>query len=248
MHGICTRCDTCPVRHNSICGALTDEELLQLSQLSRRKLVKAREPVFQAGDDADHYFNVVRGIVKLVKSLANGEQRIVDLIYPPDFLGQTIGGRHSFSAEAATDVEVCSFPRAPFEALLEIHPKLERRILAFTSRELDICRDWTLVLGRKSSYERVGSFIFMMAERLATAKCLGEADGAVRFRLPFTRAEIGDYLGLTLETVSRQLTRLRADHIIELPACREVIVPNMRRLAAAASIESRLSMEAVSPI
>jgi CRP/FNR family transcriptional regulator len=239
MHGTCSRCEACPVRHKSICGVLSDDELGKLAKISRRKVVKAHNPVFMDGDDADQYFNVIDGIVKLVKTLPDGKQHIVGLMYPTDFLGQPLSRQHKYTAEAATDVELCCFPRAPFEALLAENPKLERRIFEFTVRELDICRDWTLLLGRKSSYERVASFLYMIARRMSVSgcKCI-EGGDELHFRLPFTRAEIADYLGLTLETVSRQLSRLKNKKIIELRTSREISIANLDLLAAVAQIDA----------
>ncbi|WP_088344908.1 MULTISPECIES: Crp/Fnr family transcriptional regulator [Rhodomicrobium] len=238
MRAICTRCGTCPIRYQSICGALTDDELSRLSVISRPRVVGAHQPIFRDGDEAEQCFNVISGVVKLVKTLADGEQHIVGLIYPPDFLGRPLGDRHTYTAEAATDVEICGFPRGAFEAVLEAQPKLERKILEFTVRELDLCREWTLLLGRKSSYQRVGSFLYMVARRTARSGYGYRHEGVVRFRLPFTRAEIADYLGLTLETVSRQFSRLKATHIIAMPASRDVVVPDMALLARAARIDA----------
>jgi CRP/FNR family transcriptional regulator len=243
MHGVCTRCDICPVRRTSICEVLTNDELSKLLKISRQRFVKAHQPIFHDGDNADQYFNIVRGVVKLVKTLEDGKQHIIGLMYPPDFLGQSLSSHHAFSAEAATDVEICSFQRAPFDALLTEHPKLEHKILEFTLRDLDICRDWTLMLGRKSSYERVASFLYMLAKRSSSPGCKNGGKEPIRFELPFTRAEIGDYLGLAFETVSRQFTQLKERKIIDLPTQREVVIPDIAHLLTVARLEGRLELE-----
>lgn len=237
MHGICTRCEACPIRHAGICGVLSKDELGEIHQFARRRCVKAHQPIFLDGDDADLYFNIIQGIVKLVKSSTDGKQHIVGLLYPPDFLGEPFHTRHSYSAEAATDVELCSFSRVHLEKLINTYPKLERRILEFTVNELEVCRNWNLLLGRKSSYERVASFLYMMAKRVPWISCETQRDGPIRFHLPFTRAEMADYLGLTLETVSRQLSHLKFKRIIELPTNREVIIPDLELLAAIGHID-----------
>ncbi|MGO9545013.1 MAG: Crp/Fnr family transcriptional regulator [Rhodomicrobium sp.] len=236
MHGIRMRCDTCPARREGICAALDDEALAQLFQLSRRKVLAPHNVVFRDGDEADHYFSITSGIVKLVKTLADGHQHIVGLTHQPGFMGQTLNPRHTYSAETATEAELCIYPRASFEAFLKSHPELERQIFEMTVRELDVCRDWTLLLGRKCSYERVAGFLLMMARRMPRA-----ADGAsnsVHFELPFTRAEMADYLGLTLETVSRQFSRLKKKKIIALPSSRDITIPDIELLSAIAQIES----------
>ncbi|MGO8951800.1 MAG: Crp/Fnr family transcriptional regulator [Rhodomicrobium sp.] len=237
MHGIRMRCDTCQVRREGICAALDDEELSQLVQLSRRKTLPAHNVIFRDGDEADQYFSITSGIVKLVKTLADGHQHIIGLIHQPDFMGQTLNRRHTYSAESATDVELCGFPRAAFDTFLKSHPRLERQIFEMTIRELDICRDWTLLLGRKCSYERVAGFLLMMARRIPRTEN-AEEPNFVHFELPFTRAEMADYLGLTLETVSRQFSRLKNERIIDLPSSRDITIPDLELLSGVAQIES----------
>lgn len=235
MHGIRTRCDMCQVRREGICAVLDEESCAELSQISRRRVLPAHNVIFRDGDEADHYFNISSGIVKLVKTLADGHQHIIGLIHQHGFMGQTLNPRHTYAAECATGVELCSFPRAAFDAFLKTHPELERRIFEMTVRELDVCRDWTLLLGRKCSYERVAGFLLMMARR--TPITAGELPNSIHFELPFTRAEMADYLGLTLETVSRQFSRLKKKRIIALPSSRDIIIPDMQLLSTVARME-----------
>ena len=236
MHGISMRCDTCQVRYEGICSALDDDARAQLSQIARRKVLAAHNVIFRDGDEADHYFSIVFGIVKLVKTLADGHQHIIGLIHQPGFMGQTLNRRHTYAAESATDVELCSYPRAAFDAFMKTHPELERQIFEMTVRELDVCRDWTLLLGRKCSYERVAGFLLMMARRMP--RPAGKISDSVHFELPFTRAEMADYLGLTLETVSRQFSRLKKKRIIALPSSRDITIPDLELLSSVAQIES----------
>src|SRR5262249_47503346 len=116
------------------------------------------------------------------------------------------------------------------------HPELERQIFIMTVRELDICRDWTLLLGRKCSYERVAGFLLMMARRVPQIDSGGV--NSAHFELPFTRGEMADYLGLTLETVSRQFSLLRRKRLIALTSSRDIMIPDVELLAAVAQIES----------
>ena len=237
MHSIRVRCDTCQVRSDGICAALDDEARAELLKLSRRKTVAAHHAIFRDGDLADHYYNITSGIVKLVKTLADGHQHIVGLLYPTDFMGQSLNKHHTYAAESATDVEFCAYPRAPFEHYLKSHPELERQIFHATIRELDLCRDWTLLLGRKCSYERVAGFLLMMARRVP-GKSVNQLKNYVHFELPFTRAEMADYLGLTLETVSRQFSLLKKKQVIALPSSRDIIIPDIELLSLVAQIES----------
>jgi CRP/FNR family transcriptional regulator len=104
-----------------------------------------------------------------------------------------------------------------------------------TVRELDICRDWTLLLGRKCSYERVAGFLLMMARRIPQSAA---GANSAHFELPFTRAEMADYLGLTLETVSRQFSQLKRKRLIALPSSRDITIPDIELLAAVAQMET----------
>jgi CRP/FNR family transcriptional regulator len=237
MHSLRARCETCLVRSDGICAALDHKARAELLKLSRRKIVPARHAIFRDGDVADHYYNITSGIVKLVKTLADGHQHIVGLLYPTDFMGQSLNKHHTYAAESATDVELCAYPRATFEHFLRSHLELERQIFHATIRELDLCRDWTLLLGRKCSYERVAGFVLMIATRVSR-QSVNQPKNYAHFELPFTRAEMADYLGLTLETVSRQLSQLKKKRIIALQSSRDITIPDIELLRAAAQIES----------
>lgn len=202
----------------------------------RIKRIKAREVIFRQGEEAIQCFSIAQGVVKLVKTFADGNQRIVGLLSAPDFMGQWPNEFHTYSAEAATAAELFCYQRETFNAFLKTQPRMTRAIFETLLRERDSYRDWSALLGRKSSYERVAGFLLMIAARTLKGGS-GEADrNCARFRLPLTRGEIADYLGITLETVSRQFTRLKSTHIIDLPSSREVIVPDLRLLAAVANI------------
>jgi len=238
MHGIRSRCEICPVRNCGLCASLDDQALLALSKFSRRKTLKPHEVIFHEGDISSHYFSVMAGAIKLVKNLADGHQHIIGLIYSPGFAGQCLNSHHTYSAEAATEVELCSYSREPFDIFEKAHPELEHKIFEITVRELDTCRDWMLLLGRKCSYERVAGFLLMMADRLFETGAASPNKNYAHFQLPFTRLEIADYLGLTLETVSRQFSLLKQEKIIALPSSRDVVIADLQLLGAIANIET----------
>jgi CRP/FNR family transcriptional regulator len=216
--------------------ALTGDVVAALEKICRGKIIRARDLIFRQGDDAIQYFNITSGIIKLVRTLANGNQSIVGLPDAPSFVGHCQGKCHTYSAEAVTDAELCCYPRGPFDAYLTTHPEVARKIFEVTLRELESCRDWSFLLGRQCSYERVAGFLLMIATRIPNISA-GEADrNGAHFQLPLTRAEIADFLGLTFETVSRQFTRLKDARIISLPSSRDVIITDMEHLSLAANI------------
>lgn len=231
-------CNTCVVRHRSLCGALSAEDLSRLAQISHRKHFEAGQTILAEDETADYFANIVSGVVKLTKMLADGRQQIVGLQFASDFLGRPYRSRAPYFAEAATDVELCCFPISEFNKQLKLSPDLEHRLFETTLDELDAARDWMLILGQKTAQEKVASFLYLLARRVEQHGCAHspepESTTAVQFALPLTRADMGDFLGLTIETVSRQMTKLKSQGIIRLDGLRTIIVPDIRKLAAIA--------------
>ena len=152
-----------------------------------------------------------------------------------DFIGRPFGKTTGHGVTALTESKVCVFNRRDFDAFAREHPALEHKLLQRTLAELDRTRRWMLLLGRKSASEKVASFLVEMCERVASAGCDAEAmPDEVLIELPVSRQQIADVLGLTIETVSRQFTRFKADGIIDLPSRREVLVRDRHALAAEA--------------
>lgn len=231
------RCAQCAIRHQAVCGALSDDEIGALSAIARQKSYGAGELILNAGEEVASFGNIVRGVVKLSKLLDDGRQQIVGLQFPPDFLGRAYRDRSPYFAEAATDVELCVFPKRAFEALLKDRPELENRLFQNTLDELDAARDWMLLLGRKTAAEKVASFLTLLARRRSDVHCVHlPASPRVSLSLPLTRAEIADYLGLTIETVSRQLGRLKSDGLLDVAANREVVLLDADALAERAQM------------
>lgn len=222
------RCDSCAIRNRAVCGALSDEELKKMNAIARKKFVPAGQTVMADHEPSEFFANIVSGVIKLTKMMSDGRQQIVGLLFAPDFVGRAYAKNNPYFAEAASDVELCSFPREKFEKLLASHPGLEHRLFEKTLDELDSCRDWMLLLGRKSAEEKVSSFLLMIAERAPNIGCSHSDDvNFAQFDLPLTRADIADYLGLTIETVSRQITRLKTRGIITMKGNREIVVPDL---------------------
>ena len=218
-------CQGCEIRHNGICGALTPAQLAALMRHSRRVRRPAGEVLLSDAAPIDSYGHVLRGVVKLSKVLEDGRQQVVGLQFAPDLLGRLFARESRVTAEAATDVDLCVVPKASMEALVSENPALKHRVMLQTLRELDEARDWMVTLGRKSAAEKVASFLYLIASHTEPAETAETV-----FDLPLSRADIGDFLGLTIETVSRQMSKLKADGVIEIVHYRHVSVPDMARL------------------
>lgn len=228
-------CETCVVRNRAICSSLDNEELKALNAIGRRRNLEPGESLMWEGEDSVLVANVIEGVLKLSTGTEDGREQIVGVVYPSDFIGRPFGSTTGHGVTALTDARVCVFSRKDFDAFAREHPGLEHKLLQRTLAELDRTRRWMLLLGRKSAGEKVASFLLEMSERLVQPDCTMMADGALkRFSLPFSRQQVADVLGLTIETVSRQFTRLKADGMIDLPSRREVVIIDREALAAEA--------------
>jgi CRP/FNR family transcriptional regulator len=223
-------CASCEARHGGVCAALDPDQLAVLARSARKYEAGSGTELMGDAERIESYANVLSGVVKLTKTLSDGRQQIVGLQFAPDFLGRPFKAESDLNAEAATDVSLCAFPRASVERMMRASPELERRLYLQALKELDEARDWMVTLGRKTAGEKIASFLLMIARNIEPAA--GTDRTAARFDLPLTRADIADFLGLTIETVSRQLTRLRADKVIAIENNRHVIVPDLSRLEA----------------
>jgi CRP/FNR family transcriptional regulator len=169
------------------------------------------------GSPAGSFFNITSGTVKLFKLLPDGRRQITGFLRAGDFLGLAVSSTYAFSAEAIGRVCYCRFARSRLRTLLAELPQMEHRLLEVASNELVAAQEQMLLLGRKTARERVASFLVAQARRSPAASV-----GAIAVSLPMTRADIADYLGLTIETVSRTMTRLRRDGLIAFDAPSEI--------------------------
>ncbi|MGA7324815.1 MAG: Crp/Fnr family transcriptional regulator [Rhodomicrobium sp.] len=231
------KCEGCPNRHGGICGSLSEDELEKLNNIARRRRVRQNLPIFRAGDHVTSFVSIVSGVVKLTDTTRAGKHRVITLLYAPAFLGFSYDDLHRFSAMAATEVELCTYPSSSFNRLLLESPAINREVMEHTQRELEFARDWTLMLCCTSSYERVAGFFSVITRRAAGGATATNEQCRNWFLLPLKREEIADYLGLTIETVSRNITRLKHKGLIELKSAREIRVPDLDRLTAEASVE-----------
>lgn len=230
-----TYCDTCVVRNRAICAALDEKELKALNAIGRRRSMKAGEALMWEGEDSVLVANVIDGVLKLSTGTQDGREQIVGVVYPSEFIGRPFATTAGQDVTALTDAQVCVFNRLDFDRFASEHPTLEHKLLERTLGELDRTRRWMLLLARKSATEKVASFLLETSERLTEPGCEAGFRGVEqRITLPFSRQQVGDLLGLTIETVSRQFTRLKNDGIIDLPSRREVVILDRDALVAAA--------------
>lgn len=207
-HGLCEHCGG---KQFTVCGALEPVCAARLESLITRTHLAPKQILFIQGEPVAHHFTIVDGVVSIAKSMADGRRQIVGFLFPGDFLGVADEEDYSCTAQAVTAVELCRFPRPAFEALAEEFPQIEHRLLHAVSTELIEAQEHMLILGRQTAEERLCSFLLHLSAR---APYRGVQDNPVH--LSMSRADIGDYLGLSLETVSRSFTILRDQGLIRL--------------------------------
>jgi CRP/FNR family transcriptional regulator len=218
-------CAHCGARGYSVCGAIADDDLGPLAALAVVTEVDAGRTFIEEGDSAESFFNITSGTAKLYKLLPDGRRQITGFAGPGHFLGLAVSSIYAFSAEAIDPVRFCRFSRPKLRKLLIEFPKLERRLLEVAANELVAAQEQMLLLGRKTARERLASFLLMQTGQGASCGGRGE-----RITLPMTRGDIADYLGLTIETVSRTLSRLRAEQMIDIPNTSDVVILNCAAL------------------
>ncbi|WP_055046676.1 Crp/Fnr family transcriptional regulator [Devosia sp. A16] len=228
-HATPSSCRHCKVRHQGLCEVLGPAELARLAGQARRTRHGAGETLtIESGEVG--YANVTSGAIKLSRVLRDGRQQLVGLQFSPDLLGRLFSSESPLSAEAATEVELCRIPRSVLERLVADNDRIKLRLLSQSLRDLDDAREWMVTLGRKTAAERVASLLLLVARRIGVA----DADGRQTLALPIGRADMADFLGLTLETVSRQMSRLRHEGVISVRGHRCVVILNRTALEARA--------------
>lgn len=226
-------CADCQIRHRAVCSRCTTDELNALDKIKYYRTYHAGQTIALTGETMDFVGSVVTGIATLSQTMEDGRTQMVGLLLPSDFVGRPGRDGVVYNVQATTDVTMCCFHRKPFEQLMIQTPHLVQRLLQITLDELDAAREWMLVLGRKTAREKLASLLSIIARRYAVLNKRSPND-VIEFDLPLTRDAMSDYLGLTLETVSRQINALKKDGVIELVGKRHIRVPDMQRLVVEA--------------
>lgn len=221
-------CFDCAARLQAICGVLDSNELRKFKTSGATVTRAADETIFFEGDIATHVYNLTSGVLRLSKLLPDGRRQIAGFLFPGDFLGITMEDDHAFTAEAITPSKLCQFSRARFDAFVDTHPRLERRLYAIAAHELAAARQQVVLLGRKTAAERVASFLLMLDARRISSGSGEKLDDFIT--LPMSRADIADYLGLRIETVSRELSALKASRLIRLTTTQTIRFVDRERL------------------
>jgi CRP/FNR family transcriptional regulator, anaerobic regulatory protein len=219
-------CAHCGVRPLAVCAALEINELQQLEGLAQAGCVASKAALFAQDEPAEFVYNLTSGVVRLYKLLPDGRRQIIGFALPGDFLGLALADHYGFSADTIEAVTVCRFSRQAFSGLVDTKPHLLKRLHEFATHELSLAHDQMVILGRRNAGERIACFLVGLRDRW----CRIQGRSSVHIPLPMSRQDIADFLGLTIETVSRTLNRMARDKTL-------VIVPDGVRLLDVARVE-----------
>jgi CRP/FNR family transcriptional regulator, nitrogen fixation regulation protein len=197
--------------------ALTGHAGLVATEFSYQK----DEEIYGEDEPAEYVYQVIRGAVRTYKLLSDGRRQIGAFHLPGDVFGLESGAAHRLAAEAIVDTTVRLVKRRSLEQAAAIDVKVAQKLWTMTASDLRHAEDHMLLLGRKNALERVANFLLEMDRRLAVAGMMA---------LPMCRRDIGDYLGLTLETISRTLSQLHGEGVLGFSGARQIVLRNRQRL------------------
>jgi len=212
----------------------------RLPEISRPRRAPAATPqrkqqavgthLFREGDIASNIYEITSGVFRLTRVLENGRRQVIAFGLPGDIIGFPNGTLHHTDCEAIAPAEVIAYRRNALDAF-EGSPETQQRILHAALREISAMQDHFMMLSHKSAMEKVASFLITLVQRTGTP--IGNYTTCT---LPMSRADIADFLGLTVETVSRVLTRLRKENVITLERTKTVLIRDMEALALASQV------------
>ncbi len=179
------------------------------------------EEIFGEGEPAEYVYKVLSGAVRTYRILRDGRRQIDEFHFAGGYFGIEAGAEHRTTAEAMADSTVLVARRISVEDLAAQRGDVARQLFKLTIAGLQRTQDHVVLLGRKSACERVASLLLDLSERCGTAHTL---------EIPMSRQDMADYLGLTIETVSRTLTQLQGDGVIEIPTTRRIVLSNRAML------------------
>jgi CRP/FNR family nitrogen fixation transcriptional regulator len=206
-------------------GAL--DALVALERIGTRRSFRRDDEIYAEGDVSDSWYRVISGTVRICKLLPDGRRNIAEFCFAGDCFGLDSGAERVFSAEAVGEAVLMRYPLRATERLIEENPRLARRICDMTLRDLAHAQSHMFLLGRMTATERVANFLLEISER---------RDAQLMLELPMSRTDIADYLGLTIETVSRTLTAFKRAGIIDIPNTHQIEFCDRLELAAACEL------------
>ncbi|WP_128892218.1 Crp/Fnr family transcriptional regulator [Erythrobacter sp. HKB08] len=219
-------CDTCPVRDRAACAVLTDEERDALAKTGRTRVLKAGETLFVAGDEDTVCATLLTGALKVTSIDEEGNELILALIHPAGFVGEMFRPFADYDVVALTESRLCVFPRSAMKSALDEFPALTQALFRRAQEDVHNTRQLLELTSRGTSEGKVAALLLMLAHAASDSPC----HPASSFTLPLSRGEMGQMLGLTIETVSRRLTGLEKSGMIRKNGTRGIDLLDPARL------------------
>lgn len=223
------KCRSCQSRSLSFCGVIADQDLKLLHDSRGSACYGPRQTIICEGEPAASFFNVVSGVVKLFRIMLDGRIQIVGFRTAGEFFGLSGADKYNVTAQAITDVELCRFSREKLNALQKL-PEVRAELLKLSQGQLDAAEEQVLLLGRKTAREKVASFLLLYAGKFPGDASKGPGSKV----LPISRKDMADFLGLTIETVSRILGAFVEEGLITIGKSRVIHVadrPAIQKMA-----------------
>lgn len=219
-------CETCPVRHRAACSVLDEPERDRLATSGRHIELSRGQTLFHAGDRGASCATLLSGALKVSQVDSAGNERILSLIHPAGFVGELFRPFTDYDVVALGKSKLCIFARSEMEKALERHPALTSALLQRSQEDLHNSRELLAIAGKGSAEAKVAALILSLADAASDSPC----HPAQHFDLALTRGEIANMLGITIETVSRQLTRLEKSGLIAKQGSRGIVLLDPARL------------------
>ncbi|WP_435087887.1 Crp/Fnr family transcriptional regulator [Candidatus Pelagibacter bacterium nBUS_29] len=221
-----SRCLECNIRPHSFCRCLQEEKLKEFSNISSEKKFQNKANIFLQQDDAKNIYNITEGNVKIYQLIDDGRIQIIGFLYPGDFFGSYKNGKYNYCAEAIGQVRVCVFEQKKLDEYIDKNMVLAKELLNQTSHELTLAQDRMGVLGKLDATERLTKFLINISDQ---RKRIGWQNNPIS--LPMTRQDIADYLGLTIETVSREVSKLKTSNIVKVLSSKQIYINDFDKLS-----------------
>ncbi|MEH6495909.1 MAG: cyclic nucleotide-binding domain-containing protein [Pseudomonas marincola] len=223
-------CSQCGAHKTALCSKLSGDDLQEFGEKSTHKNFQPGQMLFNDGDEAACFFTVVSGEVRLSRMLDDGRRQITGFKSVGDFVGLTTNGLYSADAEAIDDVVVCQFTVPVFEKTIENFAAVQSRLMEMMQKEIIDMQNHMLLLGRKTPVEKIANFLVERVQKNTVQSEVSENNNTAEVLLPMSRTDIADFLGLTIETVSRTITKLRKLDVIELKSFQHIVILDFAEL------------------
>ncbi len=234
MDNYCELCE-CYIREATIFSDLTEEQLAQIKRVVKVFSFKKKAFIFLEGDPCRGLFVVKRGRVKLLRIARDGKEQIINIVDTGGILGMEIfynSQNYSSTAIAMEDTDLCFVSKESFEDILKRYPAIGRKMITALSKELEDAYERIGTLGLMSAKQRLASLIYALARE---NDCKDDEE-EVRLKLPFSRLEIAEILGITQETSIRLLKALKDEGFIEIKGKKEIYIHSVSKLRELAEV------------